>query len=338
MISLKEGPKSTILCDLVTKNKRQPVYYVDDVDKARINEVDTRELLGGHMGALQTRLRVNKADMDSAVDLLHDETEPTQEHAAGVHKSYWEVRDLKHQLLTREMDIRDQKNQRFEINFPKKLDVFFGHLAVLGPTGSGKGWWITDLILRMWKSTSYLNRRNVYYISAEASIDKTLDRLRVRKYGDWFFPIDVSYEAGEASGQDMETFWEQKVTHALRDVHNCIVVLDDIMDAYGDSASILRTQNRILRIGRHRNISVISCFHSIRSGPWTRQLTQSAGHLVLFAKAQQGRVRDFFHEVLGMRRSEALQLTKHLQSCGRATVVRTSAPVTLIAEKYLKLI
>ena len=337
MISLKGGKNAVELCEMVTGKKRTPVYYIDTVDKSKMNVADSRELLGGHLDALQTKLRVNREHLDSALDLVQQDTEPSDEHGAATHKSYWELLDLRDQLLTREMDIRDQSSH-FEINFPKKLDEFFGHLAVLGPTGCGKGYWITSLILRMWKRCSYLNRRKVFYVSAEASIDKTLERLRVKRYEGWFFPIDVSWEAGEQSQMTPEEFWQRNVADRLQHVTNSIVVLDDVMDAYGDVNGILTTQNRILRIGRHRNISVISCFHSIRSGSWTRQLTQSARFLVLFAKAQQGRVRDFFHEVLGMRRGEALQLTKHLQTCGRATVIRTSAPVTIIAEKYLKLI
>ena len=338
MISLKGGPQSVELCDMVTGKKRQPVYYIDKIDKTKMNVADSHELLGGYLDGIQTKLRVNREHLDSALELIQQSAEPNDEHAAPTHKSYWELMDLREQLLTREMDIRDQKNTHFEINFPKKIDEFVGHFAVLGPTGCGKGYWITSLILRMWKRCSYLNRRKVFYVSAEASIDKTLERLRVKRYEGWFFPIDVSWEAGEASGQTPEEFWQRTVADRLQEVTNSIVVLDDVMDAYGDVTGILTTQNRILRIGRHRNISVISCFHSIRSGSWTRQLTQSARFLVLFAKAQQGRVRDFFHEVLGMRRGEALGLAKHLQTCGRATVIRTSAPVTIISEKYLKLI
>jgi RecA-family ATPase len=236
------------------------------------------------------------------------------------------------------MDIRDQKCQHFEINFPKKIDEFFGHMAVLGPTGSGKGWWICSLILRMWQNTSFLQRRKVFYISAEATIDKTLDRLRVKRFRDWFFPIDVSFEAGEESGKSPQDFWADRVGSILAECRNCIVVLDDVQDSYGDTNSVIQAQNRLLRIGRHRNISVISVFHSIKNGPWTRQLSQSARFLVLFAKAQQGRVRDFFYETLGMPRREALQLTKHVQKCGRACIIRTSCPVSLICEKYLKLI
>jgi hypothetical protein len=339
MISLSESKDAVKLCDLVTgSRKRQPVFYVENEDDSRLNNADTRQLLGGHLPVLKSKLRVNQEHLDEALDVLASEREPTPDRHAGVHKAFWKMRELKHELLSREMDIRSEKDQRFEINFPKKIDGFFGHMAVLGPTGSGKGWWITDLIKRMWQNTSFLQRRKVYYISAEATIDKTLDRLRIKKYQDWFFPIDVSYEAGEASGMSPADFWAEKVGGTLAEVRNAIVVLDDVQDSYGDTTSVISTQNRLLRIGRHRNLSVVSVFHSIKNGPWTRQLTQSARFLVLFAKAQQGRVRDFFFEALGMPRREALELTKHIQKCGRASIIRTSAPVTLICEKYLKLI
>ena len=290
MISLVEGRGAVKICDLVTgKRKRQPVFYIDTQDETRMNQTDTRQLLGGHLPALKNKLRVNQLHLDEALDILASDREPSTERHSCVHKSFWAMRELRHDLLTREMDLRDQKGQHFEINFPKKIDEFFGHLAVLGPTGSGKGWWICDLILRMWQNTSFLQRRKVFYISAEATIDKTLDRLRIKRFQDWFFPIDVSFEAGEESSQSPQDFWADRVGSVLAECRNCVVVLDDVQDSFGDTTSVIQTQNRLLRIGRHRNISVISVFHSIKNGPWTRQLSQSARFLVLFAKAQQTR-------------------------------------------------
>ena len=166
MISLSESKGAVKICDLVTgKRKRQPVFYNDDEDKSRMNSVDTRQLLGGHLPALKTRLRVNQEHLEEAMSILADNQEPDSEKHNGIHKAFWKMRELQTDLLTREMDIRSEKDQHFEINFPKKGDIFFGHLAVLGPTGSGKGWWITDLIKRMWESTTFLHRRKVYYIS-----------------------------------------------------------------------------------------------------------------------------------------------------------------------------
>ena len=83
---------------------------------------------------------------------------------------------------------------------------------------------------------------------------------------------------------------------------------------------------------------MISIFHSIRSGLYTRQLCQSAAHIVLFAKAQAGRVRDFFTDVGGLKRREAAELVVLMNKCGRASVIRVLAPVTVICEKYLKLL
>jgi hypothetical protein len=338
MLSLSEGKHAVEICTLVTGKKKQPVYYIDTEDKARLNKTDTKTLLGGHLPRLKTNLRITEDHLGTALNLLHNGQDPSDDDHKHVHKGFWKLRELRHELLTREMDIRSERDQSFRIDFPKKKDEFFGHVACLGATGAGKGWFITSMILRHWKSTSYLHRRHVFYISAEASIDKTLDRLRIRKFEEWFHPVDVSYEAGENSGLNPEQFWVEKVESQLAEVRNCIVVLDDVQDSYGLASSVLQTQNRMLRIGRHRNISVISVFHSIKNGQWTRQLIQSAKYLILFPKAQQGRTRDFFYEALGMPRREALELTKFIQKCGRACIVRTSAPVSVICEKYLKLI
>jgi hypothetical protein len=139
MISLQGKPTDTILCELVTKGKRQPVFYVDELDKQRLNVVDTKELLGGHIEALQNQLKVGKEDIHTAIELLHGEQEPNDTHHSRVHKAFWKSKKLRESLLTSEMDIRDQKGQHFEINFPKQIEVFFGRSLDLRGAGKATG-------------------------------------------------------------------------------------------------------------------------------------------------------------------------------------------------------
>jgi hypothetical protein len=337
MISLVDGKGAVEICSMVHGRKRLPVYYHDEFDQQKLNRVENfRDLVKSHMGELQSRHRVTLPHLEAAIGLHERQSEPEETEHPHVRKMYWTLRDLKRTLLSREMDIRGEK-QRFEIGIPRVATEYFGHVAVLGPSGSGKGYWITGLILQHWKSASFLNRRRVYYVSAEATLDKTLKRLDVKKYEDWFIPIDVSYEAGLESGQSPEEFWAEHVDALLSNVRNAIIVLDDTQDGYSPKEA-LKTQDKLVRIGRHKNISVISVYHSIRNGMYTKQLLQSAWHVVIFGRAQRGRVRDFFHEVFGMPRREAQNLVDHMNQCGRAAVVRTLAPVTLICEKYMKLL
>ena len=98
MISLRDGKDAVQLCEMVTGKKRQPVYYVDQLDKARMNDADARELLGGHLDQLQTKLRVNRESLDEALGLVHEGHEPGDEHGAPTHRSYWELLDLRDQL------------------------------------------------------------------------------------------------------------------------------------------------------------------------------------------------------------------------------------------------
>jgi hypothetical protein len=337
MISLVDSKNAVQICSLVQGRKRVPVFYHDEFSESKLNKVENfRSLVGGHLSSLQTRHRITKPNLESAISLHENNAEPSESDHPHVRKMYWTLRDLKKTLLSREMDIRGEK-QHFEISIPKTITDYFGHVAVLGPSGSGKGWWITGLILQHWKSATFLNRRRVYYVSAEASLDKTLERLQVKKYEDWFIPIDVSYEAGLESDLTPEQFWAERVDSLLSNVRNAIIVLDDTQDGFSPKES-LKTQDKLVRIGRHKNLSVISVYHSIRNGMFTKQLLQSAWHVVIFGRAQRGRVRDFFHEVFGMPRREAQSLVDHMNQCGRASVVRTLAPVTLICEKYLKLL
>ena len=339
MLTLRDHKDAIKICDLVTgKHKRQDVNYIGEHDPEHRSKVDSiRALLVGHTDQSKTRLRVNDEAIQSAIQLLESGTEPGEEDSAHATKSYWFLKDLAEQLVTSQMDIRDQKNQRFEINFPP-IDQFMPPIAVLGPTNCGKGHFITRMVRRMWESTrSPLKRRKVYYVSSEATIDKTLDYLRIKKFEDWFWPIDVSQEAGEQSGLTPEDFWAQKVDAVISGVRDSVLVLDDTQDSYAPKMA-LKTQNRTARIARHRNNSLISVFHSIKNGIYTQQLLQSAGYVVLFGKAQRGRCRDWFYEALGMPRREAAALVRKMNHCGRASVIRLRAPVALICEKYIQLL
>ena len=84
MLTLREHKNAIKICDLVTgKNKRQDVNYIGDHDPEHRSKVDSiRALLAGHTDQSKTRLRVNDEAIQSAIALLENGTEPSEEDSA----------------------------------------------------------------------------------------------------------------------------------------------------------------------------------------------------------------------------------------------------------------
>lgn len=140
MLSLARGKGAVKICDLVhSARKKQDVYFLSDFSEKNMNKVeDVRAVVQGHLGKAKTRLRVNQESLESAIGLLQAGSEPDADTSAHISKSFWHLRELKKKLLSREMDIRDQKSH-FEINFPTKLEQFFGHVTGWAQAALGKG-------------------------------------------------------------------------------------------------------------------------------------------------------------------------------------------------------
>ena len=208
----------------------------------------------------------------------------------------------------------------------------------MGSSGSGKGYWLRELLLRHLRQSNFHNRRKIFYCSPELYLDKTLAPLRDSiRHADWFLGIDVGIKTGEASGLGPEEFYQQHVHDILVHVENGIICLDDIQDSYCP-VQLRKLNNRLLRTGRHDGNSVFSIFHSIRNGQFTQQALQSCKHAVIFPKAQKGRIVEFMKMSLGLRLQEARELTKILSMSGRACVVRLHAPVSVWSSQFLRLL
>ena len=342
MLSLKKKDSAIHVCDLVRgRSKRTPVYYYHDVDDSLLMEVDSVDsLLQGHREDIKQYLKVNTETLDAAVALLQEDREPGDDDKQSVRKTYWHITKLVKSLLREEMDLRDMKGKaKFEVNYaPKKDDWSFGTAFCAGSSGSGKTWWVTELILRHWKTASPQQRRHVYYLSPELHEDTTLRRISdVRKYEDWFHGIDVSIDAFEASGQTADDFFKQVVFDQVHHQRNAIIVCDDYQDS-GIPSQLRKYTDRLLRTGRHKGISCITLQHNLRNSAFSRQSVASCKHIVLFPRSQRGKVMNFLKDSVGLSLRQSKELTTLMAASGRAAVLRMHAPMMLIAEQYIKVL
>ena len=181
-------------------------------------------------------------------------------------------------------------------------------------------------------------RRHVYYLSPELHEDLTLRRISdVRKYEDWFHGIDVSIDAVEQSGQTPDTYFKQKVFDQVHHTRNSIIVCDDFQDS-GIAGQLRKYTDRLLRTGRHKGQSTITLQHNLRNSQFSRQSVGSCKHIVLFPRAQRGKVMNFLKDTVGLSMRQAKELTELMSSTGRAAVLRMHAPMMLISEQYIKVI
>ena len=118
-----------------------------------------------------------------------------------------------------------------------------------------------------------------------------------------------------------------------------VVVVDDPMDASPGVAIPLRNLiNKMQRISRHKKIGLIFILHSIRSGIWSSQASNSCRFFSLFPRSQKGKIIDYLNRDLGMRLSEARRAVKDFSASGRHMTVRIHAPQALIGPKLIRLL
>ena len=239
--------------------------------------------------------------------------------------------------LREEIDVSDTKD-KIIWNIPGLITKWPGTAFIAGSSGSGKGFWICNTILRHWRAVGAFNRRHVFYITPELQEDVTLGIIRdVEKYEYFFHGIDVSFQAFEDSGQSREQFFLERVRNVVRDQKDALIILDDFQDSAIPS-HLRRYGDRLLRTGRHSGLSTWMVQHSLRNSSFSRQAVQSCKHIILFARSQRGKVQDFLKDSVGMSLSVAKDLTKTMAKSGRSAILRMHSPMAVVTETFVKLL
>ena len=236
--------------------------------------------------AAELKGHINDADFE-VCRMIDAERSPTGD---PLRHEYWQILDRYENFLQREMWIGDDKETRFEMNFPLKREDWPGTMTCIGSSGSGKTYHVVSMIQRYFKASAPYNRRQVCWLSPELKIDKTLSKLRDNdRYRLWFHGIDISEKNLREKGMDAASFYQKEIVDKIDGMgDDIILVLDDFPDAARALYPFLeRFYNSMLRVARHRNYGVISLIHTYAHGKASSQALQSNKSVVFYPRSQQ---------------------------------------------------
>ena len=323
------------------KSKRpdETVYFTHDTKKDNQNVASAAGVLHLHKSEIKREYRLNDSDYEEVCRMIDEEEEPEQ--GDPLRHEFWKILERYESYLQREMWIGDDKDVRFEMNFPVKKDDWPGTMTCIGSSGSGKTYHVVEMIRRYFTATPVHSRRQVVWLSPELKIDKTLSKLRDNeRYRMWFHGIDISEKNLREKGLGAASFYQKEITQKIDGMgDNLILVLDDFPDAARSLYPFLeRFYNSMLRVARHRNYGVISLIHTYAHGKASSQALQSNKTIVFYPRSQQARCIQFMRDYLQLNTGHAKELVKKFASLGRWMALQMHSPVCCYNESYLVLL
>ena len=210
-------------------------------------------------------------------------------------------------------------------------------MLVCAGSGSGKTWFLKEMVLRNLKGKES-HKRNFLWISNEFGIDKTIEELKKVKYINNFEGVDISDEAYDRSQLGSpQAFFDIEVAPKIDNLpEGAVCVIDDGMDS--PLFRQLRYKiNKLLRVGRHKNVALCYILHSIKAGLDSQQASSSCRYYCLFPRSAKGKITEYLREQ-GLTMKEARQqVSDFSETKSRHMIVRLHAPTCLINEQLLRL-
>ena len=342
MLTLTKKARATPVVEIHNKRTRskkpeEVVYYTHD-SKAAGNVAPAAGVLALHKSMLKKVHKLSNADFQKICVMIDTQEEP--DSGEPLRNEYWELHKVYERALRNEMYLGDQDDLYFEHNFPRDKKTWGGNFLMVGNSGAGKTYFVVEMLLRYLRATKPHARRTIIYISPEAEIDKTLKKLKDRRFAYNVLFIDVSEQALQESGMDALSFYKTHVGDVVeKHSENSIQIYDDFMDAAPGLEVLLRKLYvRGLRTARHKNASVISLVHSYSSGKNTSQALQSVKFIVMFSRSSKSRIVMFLRDHLQIPVKEGKELVERFAKLSRYMIIRMHSPVCIYCEKYLMLL
>ena len=321
------------------KTSRHPVstvYFNHNMSRHEENHAPALGVLELHKDFLQKKNQISSDEFDEVCDMIDESQEP--EIGDPLRSAFWDIKDHFDRFLKREMWLGDEPTVEFRLEFPRKKEAWPGSMTLFANSGGGKTYYLVQMILRYLRSVPDWEKRQIIYISPEATIDKTLEPLRKKKWQMWYQPVDVSHDAYKKSGLDAGGFYQKHIEPKL-DGDDLIICFDDYADAAPALVPMLTQKyNSSLRVARHRNSGVISLQHTYSGGKKTSQSLQSNRHIIFFPQTQMARCVRFLVDHLQLKVKESKALVRRFASLDRHMVVSMFSPVCIFNSKYLHLL
>ena len=335
----KEATKIVSIYSNVHKKKRRPVatvYFTHDVKSVeKQNVAPAAGVLALHKKGLKKTNKITEAEFQEICTMLDEEEEPE----GSLRSAYWNIKPIFERALRREMMIADNPDIRFELNFPKDKNTWPGTFTLIANSGAGKTYFLVDMIVRYFKSTAPFQRRTVIWLSPEWEIDKSLDKLKDKRWAFNVIGIDIGPIALKKSGMDAASYYHTKIAEVLENHgEKALIIMDDFMDSAKGLVPYLRkAYNTMLRTARHRGSGVFSLQHTYAGHRNTVQALQSNKYVIFFPRSQQNRCIMFMRDHLMMQMSEARELVLRFAALDRYMIIQLHSPVCIFNSKYLLL-
>ena len=334
----KPGSKVLDKRQAAKKKMLGTVYFTHELDPDKQNVSDAAGVLALHKEYLKKQNHVSEYEFQEITQLLDDEEEPDGHHP--LKHAYWNIRQHFDRYLQREMYIGDDPGAVFELNIPTKRTDWPGTMTLIGSSGAGKTRFLTDMMLRYFRSTPDHSKRVLYWLSPELKIDKTIEPLKDKKWAMWFRGIDISAPALKKTGKDPTSYFNEVIATPIEQSgENALIVLDDFPDgARSLYPLLLNAYNNWIRVARHRNQGIFSLQHTYAGGKNTSQSLQSNKYIVFFPRSQQNRCITFLRDHLMMQVNQARELVRRFAKLDRWLAVQMHSPVCLFNSSYLFLV
>ena len=332
MLTLTPHKENVVIANMRSGKKNVPIMWHPVVKEELRNSVDD-------LGTFFTQ------DFRDRFELSEDQSDSIKTHLVQNQvceqnqSKFFKCKKAIQESLVREMNIADTDGE-FEIHFPPGNDTWGCLHLYVSSSGGGKTYAVKQRVLQNLNGPKK-DRRKFYWFSPEWNIDETVAELKDPKYRENVFGIDISDDSVEKSEyKTPEEFFkaevETRIKHASK---GSVIIADDPMDASPGVAIPLRNLiNKMQRVSRHKKIGLIFILHSIRSGIWSSQASNSCRFFTLFPRSQKGKIIDYLNRDLGMRLSEARRAVNDFAASGRQMTVRIHAPQALIGPKLIRLL
>ena len=187
-------------------------------------------------------------------------------------------------------------------------------IAVYGPSGVGKSVWISNFLTEYRKK---FKNKAIYVFSP------------------------IKDEAGYIKNKAIYIKLDESIIDdplQVPEFENSICVFDDIESLNKVFYPIISNfRDRILEIGRHNNIDIISVHHVIQGGIATRKIINESDMTVVFPRSNFNSIEKLAKNYYGFTKPDIAYL-KNLGKTSRYAVIKRSYPSVIISEREIRIV
>ncbi len=256
----------------------------------------------------KTKDKIKKADNEKEEQLMLDDMsdELTEEVGKNLGKSF-SITDGQLLLVPDDQIDLDTKEERTTTIF------------MAAPRGSGKSTFAANFV-DIYKK---LYKKNKFFIFSRVDKDDKLDKLD---------PIRINLDDEDIVNNPIN----------IKELANSVILFDDL-DTKGKgkiAKKIRELRDVVYENGRHNNITVLTCAHTLLNHQETKSLISESEFVVMFVKAGlRNQYMRFLETYVGINKKDDKELLNKIFKCeGRYIIVKKSFPIMFMDSKNIWLL